>query len=156
MVQSTDEAKAAPSQSPLLAVQSTDLCAKHDTLATWTRKHTNSKMESFLLQFAFKEIARTLMVALEDAKTLTHNIILLIWQVECATGVTTNHQWHALVCMDARRRGEVDQEMGEPRARDERLSLTKAALDSFVALRRSAFGARTIFLTVSRAVVKLA
>ena len=46
--------------------------------------------------------------------------------------------------------------MGEPRARDERLSLTKAAFDSSVAVRRSAFDARTIFVNVSRAGVKLA
>ena len=52
-------------------------------------------MKTFLLQFAFKEIARTFWVALEGAKTLTYNIILLIWKVECATGATTNHQWHA-------------------------------------------------------------
>ena len=47
------------------------------------------------LQFALKEIARTFRIALEDAKTLTCNIILLIWQVEHATGATTNHQWRA-------------------------------------------------------------
>ena len=84
---------------------------------------------------------------------MTYSIILLIWQVECATGATTNH---TLECVDARKRGEVDQEMGEPRARDERLSLTKAALDSVVAVSRSAFDTGTIFLNVSRAGVKLA